>query len=145
MAYEGNGGGDDEKARFAPYRRKMLHYHGDEARVIFIVGAIVLIVAQSTGANLPISTFGSVVGAIVLVIAAGITNPGQFGIHWFNAFLSIVGVLVFGTSAVAHYRAGMSVFDPSFTYTEAISLLSLFALYFTTRTIRGLSQRKELT
>ena len=145
MTYEGNGDADDGKARFVPYRRKMLHYHGDETRIIFIVGAIVLIFAQSTGAHLSISTFSSVIFAIVLVIAAGITNPEQSRIHWFNAFLAILGTLVFGTAAVEHYRAGTSIFSPSFAYTEALSFLFLFALYFTTRTIRGLSQRQKLT
>ena len=143
MTYDGNG--VSERAKFAPHRRKMLHYHGDEVRVIFIVSAIVLIVAQSTGAQLWVSTFGAVLSAIILVIAAGITNPDQAWINWFNAFLAIMGILIFGTSAVEHYRAGMSLFEPSFTYTEALALLSLFALYFTTRTIRGLSQRPNLT
>ena len=139
MTFEGN-----EGEQPVPHHRRAMHYHGDEARVIFFVGAIVLIVAQSTGANLPLSTLGSVIGAVVLVIVAGITNPEHSWIHWFNALLAIVGTLLFGTSAVDHYRAGMSVFDPSFTYTEALSLLSLFALYFTTRTIRGLMQRPGL-
>ena len=139
MTFEGNGG-----EQVVPHRRRALHYHGDETRVIFFVGAVVLIVAQSTGANLPLSPLGAVVGAVVLVIVAGITNPEHSWIHWFNALLAIIGTLLFGTSAVDHYRAGMSIFDPSFTYTEALSLLSLFALYFTTRTIRGLMQRPGL-
>ncbi|MHB1163607.1 MAG: hypothetical protein ACYCZZ_03780 [Minisyncoccota bacterium] len=138
MTFEGDGVGQ------VPQHRRILHYHGDEERILFFVGAIVLIVAQSTGANLPLSTTGSVVAAILLVIAAGITNPAQSWIHWLNAFLAISGTLLFGTTAIEHYRAGMSVFDPSFTYIEALALLSLVALYFTTRTIRGRIQRTKL-
>ncbi|MHB0865832.1 MAG: hypothetical protein ACYC1Y_02940 [Minisyncoccota bacterium] len=138
MTFEGDGD------RPVPQHRRILHYHGDEERILFFVGAIVLIVAQSTGANLPLSTTGSVVAAILLVIAAGITNPAQTWIHWLNAFLAIAGTLLFGTTAIEHYRAGMSVFDPSFTYIEALALLSLVALYFTTRTIRGRIQRTKL-
>lgn len=138
MTFEGDGDGP------VPQHRRILHYHGDEERILFFVGAIVLIVAQSTGANLPLSTTGSVVAAILLVIAAGITNPAQTWIHWLNAFLAIAGTLLFGTTAIEHYRAGMSVFDPSFTYIEALALLSLVALYFTTRTIRGRIQRTKL-
>ena len=126
--------------RSVPQRQKILHYHGEEVRVLFFV----LIIAQSTGADLPMSTLGAVIVAVLLVIAAGITNPGQFWIHWFNAFMAISGTLLFGTTAVAHYRAGMGIFDPSFTYTEALSLIALFALYFTTRTIRGLFMRPRL-
>jgi hypothetical protein len=47
-------------------------------------------------------------------------------------------------TAVNHYRAGTSIFDPSFIYIEALALLSLVALYFTTRTIRGDIQRPTL-
>lgn len=132
---EGNEGGET-----IPPRRVAQHYHGDSVRALFFVAALVLIVAQSTGADLPLSTFGAVLGSVVLVIAAGITNPSQRGIHWVNAVLSVLGTLLFGTAAVSHYRAGVSLFDPSFTYLEALALLSLVALYFTTRTIRAHKQ-----
>ncbi len=138
MTFEGDG------VESVPQHRRVLHYHGDEERILFFVGAIVLVIAQSTGADLPLSTFGAVIVAVTLVIAAGITNPAQSWIHWFNALLAVGGSLLFGTTAVEHYRAGMSIFDPSFTYTEALALLSLVALYFTTRTIRGRIQRAKL-
>ncbi len=139
MTFEGNGGDA------VPRRKRVPHYHGDEVRVLFLVSALVLIVAQSTGADLPLSTAGAVIGAALLVIAAGITNPAQSFIHWFNAFLSFLGTILFGTTAVSHYRAGLSVFDASFASTEALALLSLLALYFTTRTIRGALQRASLS
>jgi hypothetical protein len=120
------------------------HYHGDSVRVMFFIGALVLVVAQSTGADLPLSTMGSIIAAVVLVIAAGITNPSQKGIHWFNAGLSVIGTIIFATAAVSRYRAGISVFDPSFTYLEALALLSLVALYFTTRTLRSGAQHMNL-
>ncbi len=128
-----------------PVRHGIPHYYGDQVRVLFVAGAVLLLVAQSTGADLPLSTTGSVVSAVLLVIAAGITNPIQYyGIHWLNALIAILGTLVFGISAVNHYRSGTSLFDPSFVYTEAIALLSLIALYLTTRTIRGIAQRDSL-
>lgn len=137
MTYEGDGGTG------VPPRREIPHYHGDQLRVIFVVSAVVLIVAQSTGAELPLSTLGAVVSAAVLVIAAGVTNPVQSGIHWFNEVVALAGTLLFGSTAVDHYRAGISFFDPSFIYIEALALLSLAALYLTTRTIRGILQRPK--
>ena len=109
----------------------------------FVVSAILLIVAKSTGANLPLSTFGTVLVAVVLVVAAGITNPAQFWIHWANAFLAACGTILFGVTAIRHYRTGASIFDVSFIYVEVIALLSLVALYFTTRTVRGLHMRPD--
>ncbi|HUY62852.1 MAG TPA: hypothetical protein VMV50_03670 [Candidatus Paceibacterota bacterium] len=138
MAYDEGDGGSIPQVREVP------HYHGDAVRALFVLGALVLIVAQSTGADLPLSTTGSVVAAVILVIAAGITNPAQTWIHWFNALLAAIGSLVFGESAFVHYRQGVSVFDPSFAYIEAIAVISLIALYYTVRTIRGTLQRPSL-
>lgn len=141
MTFEGNGGGGE----IIPPRHIIRHYHGDNVRVLFVVSAIVIIVAQSTGADLPLSTTGAVISAVLLVVAAGITNPAQGWIHWLNAFIAVFGTLIFGMTAVGRYRSGMSVFDPSFTYIEALALLSLVALYLTTRTIRGFAQRQDLS
>ncbi|MDE1919314.1 MAG: hypothetical protein KGH56_01300 [Patescibacteria group bacterium] len=138
MTFEGDGGD------IVPARREIPHYHGDAVRVLFVVSAVVLIVAQSTGAELPLSTLGTVGSAVILAIAAGITNPMQYEIHWANALIAVLGTLLFGTTAVDHYRAGMSFFDPSFVYVEALALLSLISLYFTTRTIRGITQRPDI-
>ena len=139
MAFEDDGG------EGIPRRRRMMHYHGDEVRMIFFISALVLIVAQSTGAELPLSTTGAIISAVMLVVAAGVTNPDQSLIHWFNALIAVVGTVLFSTTAVEHYQAGMSILSTSFVYTEALALLSLIALYFTTRTIRGSFQRPHLT
>lgn len=139
---EEEGGGDIDK--IIPPRRYVRHYHGDNTRVLFVASAVVLIVAQSTGADLPLSTAGAVISAVVLVVAAGITNPAQGWIHWLNAFIAVYGTILFGTTAVDRYRGGVSVFDPSFFYIEALALLSLIALYLTTKTIRGFHLRPNL-
>ena len=144
MASDNGGGGGDFGATISP-RRRIPHYHGDSTRVLFVISAIVLIVAHSTGASLPLSTTGAVVVALALVIAAGVTNPAQGWIHWLNALLAASGALVFGITAVDNYRAGISIFDPSFIYVEALALLSLLALYFTTRTVRGFHLRPNLS
>ena len=128
-----------------PQRQVMPHYHGDAVRAIFFAAALVLVVAQSTGAELPLSGTGAVFAAILLAVVAGITNPDQSGIHWFNALIATIGTLLFGTAAVEHYRAGVGILNLSFTYTETLAILSLVALYFTTRTIRGLIQRPTLS
>ncbi len=141
MTFEGNGGGRNEGV---PPQREIPHYHGDEVRVLFFTSAVVILIAQSTGANLPLSVTGSVLSAVLLVIAAGITNPAEYGIHWVNALVAIAGTILFGTNAIENYRAGISIFDRSFIYIEALALLSLVSLYFTTRTIRGIRQRADL-
>jgi uncharacterized membrane protein len=134
MPFEGNGGDDGV---IMPRRPGTPHYHGDQVRVIFVISALIIIIAQSTGADLPLSTIGAVISATALVIAAGITNQAIYWIHWMNALLAITGTLLFGSTVVGNYRAGSSFFDPSFLFLEALALLFLVALYLTTRTIRG--------
>jgi hypothetical protein len=119
-------------------RRDIPHYHGDAVRALFFLAALILIIAQSTGAELPLSTGLTVMTAAVLVVAAGITNPAQRWIHWVNAALAVLGVVVFGTTVVERYRTGTGTSGPTFIFLEALALLSLIALYFVVRTIRGL-------
>ncbi len=121
--------------------RGIPHYHGDAVRALFVLAALTLIVAQSTGAQLPLSTAGAVVGAVVLVVAAGVTNPTQRWIHWTNAFLAALGTLLFGTTVIEKYQAGVNTVSASFIFLEALALISLIALYFTVRTLRGIVLR----
>lgn len=144
MSEEENGG-DLASGELVPHRPDLPHYHGDAVRGIFVVSAILIIVAQSTGANLPLSTTSAVIAAVMLVVAAGITNPKVRWIHWVNSFLAMFGTILFGMPAVAHYRSGLSVFDTSFIYIEALTLLSLMALYFTTRMVRCLLMRDNFS
>lgn len=144
MHLEGNGSGDGEHVgEHVPQHHRIPHYHGDAVRALFFAGAIIIIVAQSTGADLRLSTGGAITLAILLVVAAGITNPAKSWIHWLDAALAVLGTFFFGSTAVEHYRAGVDFFDASFAYIEALALLSLVALYFTTRTIRGFRLRPD--
>ena len=138
MTFEGNG---DSSFKRPPETNP--HYHGNEVRTIFIIGAGVLLVAESIGVTLPLSAGGAVVAAIILAVAGGITNPIQTWTHWANELIAIAGVIIFGTAAVEQYRTGV-VFDLSFAFIEGIAFLSLVALYFTTRTIRFLLLRPHL-
>lgn len=135
--------GDTETGERVPPRVEHPHYHGASVRLLFVVSAVVLIVARSTGADLPLSTLGTVTFAVLFVVTAGITNPAQGWVHWLNALIAAWGAILFGMTAVDHYRSGVRLFDPSFVYIEALALLSLIALYFTTRTILGFHLKPE--
>ncbi len=125
-----------------PSAREIPHYHGDTVRALLIVAAVLLIVGEGMGAVLPLPALGAVAFAIVLVLAAGVTNPAQAWIHWVDALLALASALLFGTSAVSWYRAGQAPSDPtSFAFALALALISLMALYLSTRTIRGMLQR----
>jgi hypothetical protein len=119
----------------------MRHYHGDATRILFMTAAILMLVGATLGADLPFSSFGTVLFAVVLVVTAGITNPAQKWIHYLNVALAVFGMLTYGPNAIDYYRAGKTVFDITFFVTEGSVLLFLLALYFTVKTARGLSLR----
>ena len=130
----------------APYRhRHVAHYHGDTVRSLFVVAAVVLLVAETTGASLPLPTFQIVALAVLLVVAAGITNPAQAWIHFVNALLAIYGALVFGLFAIEAYRAAQEIFSQTYLFAELLAILFLVSVYFTTKTVRGILLRPHLT
>ena len=123
--------------------RKTRHYYGDTVRVLFVLGAIVLFVAESTGAVLPLSLSGVVVAAVILVVAAGITNPQQYWVHFVNELIAILGTVIFAEQAVGYWRVSIAVLNISYLFTEVMALLSIIALYFTTKTLRGVLLRQH--
>jgi hypothetical protein len=123
--------------------REIPHYHGDAVRALLVVAAILIVIGVFM---LGASSLGSVtaaVMAVVLVVAAGITNPAQLWIHWVDAALAALGALFFGSTALGSYRAGGVVSDPmAFVFTLALAIVSLVALYLATKTIRGMMLRE---
>jgi uncharacterized membrane protein YuzA (DUF378 family) len=121
--------------------RPVAHYHGDTVRSLFVVTAIVMIIAETTGASLPLSTIGIVSLVVVLVVVAGITNPAQAWIHFINAALAIFGAIAFGLYAIQQYHLVQSLFSPTYLFSEALALIFLAAVYYATKTVRGVMLR----
>ncbi|MDO8623795.1 MAG: hypothetical protein Q7R54_00335 [bacterium] len=121
--------------------RPVAHYHGDTVRTLFVVAAVVMLMAETTGASLPLTTFQIVSLAVLLVVAAGITNPAQEWIHFVNALLAIFGAIIFGLYAIEQYRTTLNVLAPTFLYAEILALLFLVTVYYATKTARGILLR----
>ncbi len=117
--------------------KPVTHYHGDHVRLLFMSAAVLLFLTNITGAELPFSTGGSIVIIVILVIAAGITNPAQMWIHWFNITLSALGVMLFGGISLASLHNGFAIFSNT-GFVALLAINFLVALYFSTRTLRGL-------
>lgn len=138
MTFEGNG------TESVPPRRIIAHYHGDQTRLLFVAAAVVLIVAESVSMAIALPTTVTVIAAIALVVSAGVTNPQQAWIHWVNFGISVLGALYFGNAAMTGFRSGVSIFNGAFLYTEMLAVMSLVALYLTTRTLRGFKMRGQV-
>lgn len=113
------------------------HYYGDTVRILFVVAAVLLLAAQVLGGAF-ITPSASLVAAIILVVAAGLTNPVQSWIHWANIFIAAIGLLVSGGAFLSRFRLG-GVGD-SFV-AVLLSLAFIIALYCATKTLRGVLMR----
>lgn len=140
MAYDEN----PDRIHHTVLEHRQLHYYGGVVRALFIVAALVLLIAKTVGAELPLSLTGSVVTAVLLIVAAGITTPVLVWIQWINEVFALWGTLLFGTSAIEHYRAGSTIADTSFFAVEVLAILFLIALYYATKTVRGILLRAKI-
>jgi len=114
------------------------HYHGDTVRILFLLASGFIFATRFVGNELPFS-FGAIMMLILaLVIAAGITNPAQRWIHTANMILAIAGTITFGSIAFSRIDTLEKLFSGD-GLVVLITLLFLSALYFATRTVRGLS------
>ena len=115
---------------------EIAHYHGDYVRLLFVIAAMLMLVMQFTGDNLPMTPAALIVFVAVLVIAAGITSPVQRLIHWINLVLSLMGLAIFGGIAMARLHSIGDFFTHD-GIAGVIALVFLGALYLATRTVRG--------
>ena len=116
------------------------HYYGDIVRILFVVAAVILFSMQFTGIRLPFSTFGSIMMIIVLVTAAGLTNPVQAWIHWVNIFIAGFCLLLFGGLALNRFQTQAALF-PDGILIGILAMMFLVALYSAVKTLRGLLMR----
>lgn len=92
--------------------------------------------AVTNSVHLPVLL--SIGGILVLGLSAGLTNPRQIGNAVLNAIIATVGFVIFEVYTVNAYQNGGA--DSKFFATNLIlGFLFLFAVYFSMKTLRGLS------
>jgi hypothetical protein len=114
----------------------MSHYYGDIVRRLFLIAAFVM------AATLPYFSpligkplLMSIVGILVLAVAAGLTSPAYSLSSILNALVAIGAVVVFETYAVQRFSEfGTDVF---FLINQALALIFLVAFYFGMKTLRS--------
>jgi hypothetical protein len=111
------------------------HYYGDVARQIML-GAVAIMMlgapfySDSLTAEFPFE----IIGAIIIVAFAALTNPLKRSIVTFDTLLTGAGAAVFGLWAFLGY----SEIDVAFVLRDVIALLFLFAFYFSLKTLRAM-------
>ncbi|MGB4076119.1 MAG: hypothetical protein WBK28_00230 [Minisyncoccia bacterium] len=133
-----------EDVPFAPEpASKASHYYGDTVRVLFVIGAAILLVSQFTPDPF-MAPIPALILAVVFVLAAGLTNPVQLWIQWVNMLLSGGGLVFFGSIALMRYQETGNLFGKNILLIILV-LLFLVTFYVAVRTLRGVLMRDAPT
>lgn len=112
------------------------HYYGDFVRDLFLGAAVVMLFASPFYADSIEDQFAYVVmGALVLVCLAALTNPWKRSIMIANGIASGAGMFIYQMWALGGYG---TISPIAFVLREAISIIFIFALYFSMKTIRAM-------
>lgn len=112
------------------------HYYGDAVRKCFLLIACGLIfLAPVVGGYMPSLLPIAIVGAVILVCLAALTNPRKQWVMGANALTAGVGLIFAELIALMAYGSDEIVL---FLTHQAIALVFLFALYFSMKTLRAM-------
>lgn len=114
------------------------HYYGDIVRALFVTAAVLILLAQVTGTAF-LTAPAALLAALILVVSAGLTNPVQVWIQWTNTVVAALGLLISGNLVLNRYESGELFTDGIIILLTCI--VFLVALYYSTRTLRGILMR----
>lgn len=137
MTDSSNGGnGDGGFVPFSMSGPSVPHYYGDNVRQFFLGGsALMLIAAPFYAENLKQELPFEVVGALILVSLAAITNPWKQSIMAMNVIAAGIVAAAYQTWALLWYNETQLT---EFVLRQAIAFAFLFAFYFAVKTLRAM-------
>src|SRR3989344_6236662 len=112
------------------------HYYGDVVRQMFMVGAMIMVLSLPLVKDkIALPLFLSLIAIVGLGLAAGMTNPRQRAVIWVNTAISAFALAIFEYYAIKSFSEFKTLF---FIANQLLALLFLAALYFSTKTLRGM-------
>jgi hypothetical protein len=119
------------------------HYYGDTVRQLFFAAAAVMaallpFVNDKLGFPIPLS----ISGILILIVAAGLTKPKRSYTALLNGVIAFFSAGLFEYYAVIAYNkftgSEGAVFLLLFLANQILTIIFIFALYLSVKTIRGL-------
>ncbi len=112
------------------------HYYGDTVRSLFIAGAVCMaLTLPMFSGDIAEPLQVSILGILIVSIAAGVTSPRYRWSATVNAIISICAVVIFESYAVNAYVHKTGTW---FLFTNQIlAFIFLLALYYAIKTMRG--------
>ena len=111
------------------------HYYGDVVRILFVISAVLILLAQIMGTAF-LTTQAALISAVILILSAGLTNPVQVWIHFVNVILSAGGFLISAGVVLDRFRTSPNFFSDG-CIVMLLSIVFVCALYSATKTLRG--------
>lgn len=122
-----------------PRKRGIPHYYGDIVRkYLLFTGAMLLVAILVDKELLSFYLFVGIFGVLVLTILAGLMSPKITSAIFTNAIISALMFLMFEYFAIDAYLRSQTFLDSIFILRQAIAVAFLVALYFSTKTLRGM-------
>lgn len=113
------------------------HYYGDVVRFLFLLAAVIMLITLPfLNPSLPVPLVFSILVILLIGIVAGVTNPLQKGTAIITTGISSIALVVFEYYAVSTYLVS-SFTNLLFIINQILALIFLFALYYSTKTLRA--------
>ena len=120
-------------------RHPIPHYYGDIIRKhLLLAGGIVLLAAIYDRELLNFYLVVGVFGVLTFTVLAGLISPRVRLVVGYVAILSAVMFLLFEYFAINAYLQVEDIFRLVFVLREALAVIFLSILYFSTKTVRGM-------
>ncbi len=130
---------DYENINPSPQKRGIPHYYGDIVRkYLLFAGAMLLIAVLIDKELLSFYLFIGIFGVLAFTILAALMSPKVTSAIFTNAIISALMFLMFEYFAISAYLNSQTFLDLIFILRQAIAVAFLVALYFSTKTLRGM-------
>lgn len=119
------------------------HYYGDFVRECLMgsgVGLLLLVILDKELFQFYIVI--GIVGVLAFTILAGMTSPKNRSVIFYIATISAIMFLLFEFFAMDHYQRFGQIFNTIFLLRQAMAILFIVILYFSTKTLRGTAPNK---
>ena len=123
---------------FLKQDRFIKHYYGDTIRALFLIGAVVMLIALPfTTPLLPYPIYFSIAVILILGFLAGMTNPLQPFTAFINVLASTLGSIAFEYTAIQSLSAQSALAFIFFFINQILAIVFFIALYYSVKTLRG--------
>lgn len=124
-------------------RKMTVHYYGDMVRTLFMLAAVVMLFTLPFfNEILPVPLPVSIFMILFLGIFAATTNPKQSWTGITNVVISISAFSIFVYYTVDSYYK-YSIESLYFWTNQILSIIFLFAIYYSVKTLRGMLLGKK--